>query len=227
MRAKWIAGVSLIIAALIVRLGGGEGAGVATATATTAPPVYRTATSTAIPTPVPVVYLTPFPDPTSTPSPSPTPTPAPYPPLEAPGCPLPDASVSQWYGCTPYYTGTLGDGCPANAPWHHDGLDLAAQPETPVYSGIQGRVTFAGEDTRGPQCRDHRGYGLVVVVDNDDWSLLYGHLSGIDVRVGEEAAPGTVIGYVGDTGCVSGPHLHFGVRLRGDEIDPAWICARR
>jgi murein DD-endopeptidase MepM/ murein hydrolase activator NlpD len=49
---------------------------------------------------------------------------------------------------------------------------------------------------------------------------LYAHLSQIDVAAGQVVTPETVIGASGDTGCVSGAHLHFGLRRDGQLVDP-------
>jgi murein DD-endopeptidase MepM/ murein hydrolase activator NlpD len=130
--------------------------------------------------------------------------------------------VSQAYGCSPYYSGIPGPGCPVEAFWFHDGVDIAVGVGTPVQAGMAGRVTFAAADGDGPLCNQgYRGYGLAVMVDNGEgWQALYAHLSGIDVQEGQAVEPETVIGLSGDTGCVSGAHLHFGLRHDGELVDP-------
>lgn len=128
----------------------------------------------------------------------------------------------QGFGCSPYYTGIPGPGCPAESPWFHDGVDLAAAAGTPVRAVLTGTVIFAGPDGSGPVCRDgYRGYGLAIVSDDGaDWQVLYAHLSRVDVTAGQVVTPETVIGAAGETGCVSGPHLHFGLRHNGVLVDP-------
>jgi murein DD-endopeptidase MepM/ murein hydrolase activator NlpD len=160
---------------------------------------------------------------------APPPPPAPFegPPLEG--------RVTQPFGCSPYYTGIPGPGCPAEAPWFHDGLDIAVPVGTPVQAAMAGRVLFAGPDGDGPPCNHgYRGYGLAVVVQNQGgdwppggdrppdggWQILYAHLSRVDVAVGQAVTPETVVGLSGDTGCVSGPHLHVGLRHDGQLVDP-------
>jgi murein DD-endopeptidase MepM/ murein hydrolase activator NlpD len=130
--------------------------------------------------------------------------------------------ISQAYGCSPYYSGIPGPGCPVEAFWFHDGVDIAVGVGTPVQAGMAGRVTFAAADGDGPLCNQgYRGYGLAVMVDNGEgWQALYAHLSGIDVQEGQAVEPETVIGLSGDTGCVSGAHLHFGLRHDGELVDP-------
>ena len=143
---------------------------------------------------------------------------APEPPLM--GWPV-KGRISQRFGCSPYYTGVRASHCPAATAWFHDGLDIATPPGTPVQAAITGTVIFAGADATGPACGQYRGYGLSVVVDNGNgWRVLYAHLSRIKVSVGQRVSPETIIGTVGATGCVSGPHLHFGLRYRGKLVNP-------
>jgi murein DD-endopeptidase MepM/ murein hydrolase activator NlpD len=129
--------------------------------------------------------------------------------------------VSNPFGCTVYYSGIPGPGCPATAPWFHDGLDIAAPAGRPVRAALSGTVIFAGADGAGPGCGDYRGYGLGVVVDTGaGWQALYAHLARLDVVAGQTVTSDTLIGAVGETGCVSGPHLHFGLRYGADLVDP-------
>lgn len=131
-------------------------------------------------------------------------------------------AISQGFGCSPYYTGIPGPGCPAEAPWFHDGVDIAAGAGTPVRASLAGTVVFAGADGGGPVCRDgYRGYGLAVVIDGGaGWQALYAHLARVDVAVGQVVTPETIIGATGETGCVSGVHLHFGLRHNGGLVAP-------
>ena len=65
------------------------------------------------------------------------------------------------------------------------------------------------------------GYGRMVEVDHGNgFSTRYGHLSRIDVKVGDHVVRGDVIGEVGSSGRSTGPHLHYEVRRNGDAIDP-------
>jgi murein DD-endopeptidase MepM/ murein hydrolase activator NlpD len=100
-------------------------------------------------------------------------------------------------------------------------VDLATWPGAPVRAALSGTVIFAGPDGVGPSCGGYRGYGLGVVVDTGaGWQALYAHLSEIKVAVGQAVTAETVIGSVGETGCGTGPHLHFGLRRAGTLVDP-------
>jgi murein DD-endopeptidase MepM/ murein hydrolase activator NlpD len=158
--------------------------------------------------------------------PEPEATPEPAQPLT--GWPVRGA-ISQGFGCSPYYTGISGPGCPAEAPWFHDGVDIAAGAGTPVRASLAGTVVFAGADGGGPVCRDgYRGYGLAVVIDGGaGWQALYAHLARVDVTVGQVVTPETIIGSIGKTGCVSGVHLHFGLRHNGRLVDPEVAADRQ
>ncbi len=135
-----------------------------------------------------------------------------------------NGQLSQKFGCSSFYTGVPGSGCSPAQPWFHDGLDLAAGSGTPVRAALNGTVIFAGPAGDGPLCGQYRGYGLGVVVDSGTgWQTLYAHLSDIQVTAGQTVAPDTVIGTVGETGCVTGAHLHFGLRHNGELVDPLSI----
>ena len=99
---------------------------------------------------------------------------------------------------------------------HHAGLDIGAPTGAPVLAAEDGVVTFAG---------DASGYGRTVIVDHGGGvTTLYAHLSSIGVRVGQAVDAGTRVGAVGATGQVTGPHLHFEVRVGGVAQDPSrWL----
>lgn len=95
----------------------------------------------------------------------------------------------------------------------HKGLDLAGDTGDAVKSADGGKVIFAGQQS---------GYGNIIVIQHDhDLSTAYAHLSEIDVQEDQEVRRGDVIGKVGATGNVTGPHLHFEVRVNGNQVDPA------
>jgi len=95
---------------------------------------------------------------------------------------------------------------------YHEGQDIDAAYGTPVAVAASGRVIIAGWQ---------RGYGNVVYVDHGaGLSTRYGHLSEIDVAVGQTVARGQTIGLVGSTGRSTGPHLHYEVRINNQPVDP-------
>jgi len=95
----------------------------------------------------------------------------------------------------------------------HTGLDFAAPSGTPIVSVAHGVVTEATYDGA-------YGYKTVVTLD-DGTEIWYCHQTSLAVSVGEEVNPGELIGYVGSTGNVTGPHLHLEVRPGGgDPVDP-------
>jgi len=95
---------------------------------------------------------------------------------------------------------------------YHEGQDIDAPYGTPVQVAASGRVIIAGRQ---------RGYGNVVYVDHGNGlSTRYGHLSEIDVTVGQPVTRGQTIGLVGSTGRSTGPHLHYEVRINNQPVDP-------
>jgi murein DD-endopeptidase MepM/ murein hydrolase activator NlpD len=95
---------------------------------------------------------------------------------------------------------------------YHEGQDIDAAYGAPVQVAASGRVTIAGRQ---------RGYGNVVYVDHGaGLSTRYGHLSQINVAVGQTVTRGQMIGLVGSTGRSTGPHLHYEVRINNQPVDP-------
>jgi murein DD-endopeptidase MepM/ murein hydrolase activator NlpD len=94
----------------------------------------------------------------------------------------------------------------------HLGYDLASLKRAPVEAAQSGVVTFAG----------YLGiYGDTVVIDHGfGVSSLYGHLSSIGVKEGQQVQVGEIIGQTGETGLAGGDHLHFSILLRGTHVDP-------
>ena len=94
----------------------------------------------------------------------------------------------------------------------HKGVDYGAPTGTPVRSVADGVVDFAGWQN---------GYGNVVSIKHSgDKSTLYAHLSRIDVKVGQKVNQGEHVGAVGATGWATGPHLHFELKVKGEQQDP-------
>ena len=97
-------------------------------------------------------------------------------------------------------------------PAMHTGLDFRAATGDPVRVTANGKVVSAGWSG---------GYGRMVEVDHGNGlSTRYGHLSEINVRVGETVKIGQVVGLVGSTGRSTGPHLHYETRIDGEAVDP-------
>lgn len=97
-------------------------------------------------------------------------------------------------------------------PAMHTGLDFRASTGDPVRATADGRVVNAGWSG---------GYGRMVEIDHGNGlATRYGHMSQIDVKVGQVVKIGEVIGEVGSTGRSTGPHLHYETRINGEAVDP-------
>ncbi|EGW36436.1 M23 family metallopeptidase [Desulfosporosinus sp. OT] len=95
----------------------------------------------------------------------------------------------------------------------HHGIDIAAPEGTVVSSTRKGEVTSVGWSDV---------YGNVIVISHGrGMQSLYGHLSGLSVKVGYPVIAGAKIGTCGSTGNSTGPHLHFEIRKNGTCVDPS------
>lgn len=95
---------------------------------------------------------------------------------------------------------------------YHKGQDIAAPTGTPVNATADGVVVVAGWV---------KGYGNGIYIDHGNGiTTRYGHLSRIDVVVGQSVRQGGHLGLVGSTGRSTGPHLHYEVRINGEPTSP-------
>ena len=94
----------------------------------------------------------------------------------------------------------------------HKGIDIAATRGTPILATASGKVTFAGWSS---------GYGYLVKIDHGNGvETYYGHCSKLYVSAGDTVEAGEEIAAVGSTGNSTGNHLHFEIRLNGNQVNP-------
>lgn len=94
----------------------------------------------------------------------------------------------------------------------HSGVDIGTNYGHPIVAPADGVVTFT--DSLG-------GYGKAIMINHGNGiSTRYGHLAGFAVAAGQAVHRGDVIGYVGDSGRSTGPHLHYEVRINDTPVNP-------
>ena len=99
-----------------------------------------------------------------------------------------------------------------NRPAMHTGIDFRGIIGEGVRATASGTVTAAGWSG---------GYGRMVEIDHGNGlSTRYGHLSEIEVKIGQSVKIGQVVGRLGSTGRSTGPHLHYETRIDGEAVDP-------
>jgi murein DD-endopeptidase MepM/ murein hydrolase activator NlpD len=101
----------------------------------------------------------------------------------------------------------------------HTGVDIPAEKGTPVLAAGSGTIVWAGYGVYRGGYDVTDPYGLAVTIRHDfgyqgqELYTIYGHLDRVDVAEGQHVESGEILGLVGETGKVTGPHLHFEVRL--------------
>jgi murein DD-endopeptidase MepM/ murein hydrolase activator NlpD len=101
----------------------------------------------------------------------------------------------------------------------HEGIDFGAHTGAPIHAVGDGVVIGAG------YLPQEGGYGQIVLIRHKGGVVTaYAHMSKVLTHAGERVHAGDLIGRVGSTGHVTGPHLHFEVRLGGTHVDPRrWL----
>lgn len=95
----------------------------------------------------------------------------------------------------------------------HTGIDFAAAISTPIYATADGKVVTV--DVK------FSGYGKMVEIDHGfGYKTRYAHMHDFAVRSGQNVKRGDLIGYVGNTGLSTAPHLHYEVLINGTQVDP-------
>lgn len=195
-------------------------------TATATPSATPTPTAAPEPTPTPTPSPTPTPTPTPTPEPTPTPTPEPTSrPYDGPTLPHRTTMEYESLGLAQtmnpvegHYTSAFGwredpTGDEEERDFHY-GVDITAAEGTKVAVFADGVVDLVGES---------KSYGNYIRVDHGGGvASLYAHCSKILKEEGESVTMGDIIALSGSTGNVTGPHLHFEIRLNTVFHDPTY-----
>jgi murein DD-endopeptidase MepM/ murein hydrolase activator NlpD len=113
----------------------------------------------------------------------------------------------------PVKGGRFGRGVGSGKNGQHKGLDIVAPTGTTIKAAWYGVVLFASW---------RKGYGnTVVILHPGKWVTLYAHCSSLKVKPGMKVSTGQKIALVGSTGISRGPHLHWELKIKGQQSDPA------
>ena len=94
----------------------------------------------------------------------------------------------------------------------HGGVDFSLRPGAPIYAAGSGEVVSAGQDPLWGN--------FIRVRHTDRLETFYAHLQQLRVHSGQEVTRGQMIGWLGQSGAATGPHLHFEVTFKGERVDP-------
>ncbi len=118
--------------------------------------------------------------------------------------------ISTIYGVRRYYNGKFAND------YYHRGLDYAGASGSRVIAPAAGKVALVGTVSQG-----FRVHGNTVGIDHGQGVIsIFLHLNRINVKEGDFVKAGQLIGTVGSTGASTGPHLHWGLYVHGESVDP-------
>ncbi len=118
--------------------------------------------------------------------------------------------ITTVYGVRRYYNGKFAND------YYHRGVDYAGAYGSPIIAPAAGRVALVGQEAKGFVI-----HGNCVGIDHGQGvQSIFLHLSQIKVKNGDMVKAGQVIGALGGTGAVTGPHLHWGLYVNGQAVDP-------
>ena len=121
-----------------------------------------------------------------------------------------DGEITTIYGVRRYYNGVFAED------YYHRGVDYAGDYGSPVIAPAAGRVALVGYENQG-----YKVHGNIVGIDHGQGvEGIFMHLNRIQVKPGDVVEAGQVIGTLGDTGAATGPHLHWGMYVNGQAVDP-------
>jgi murein DD-endopeptidase MepM/ murein hydrolase activator NlpD len=113
--------------------------------------------------------------------------------------------ITSWYGYrSDPFSGVRG---------FHNGLDIGVDSGTPVLAAMEGVVAETGYSAMSGN--------YILIAHHSGWSSFYGHMTSFSVKAGDRVVSGTRIGYSGNTGYTTGPHLHFSVFKNGRSVNPS------
>ena len=121
-----------------------------------------------------------------------------------------DSIITSEYGSARTYNGTLQS--------YHGGVDFRARTPIPILAANDGIVVLAQE-------RYYSG-GTIIIDHGEGLYTCYFHLSQFNVQIGERVEQGQSIGLSGESGRITGPHLHFGMMVHGTQSDPLDFIAQ-
>lgn len=135
--------------------------------------------------------------------------------------------ISQNFGCVSWSIYPRRAGCPSSAPYFHNGLDISAPAGTPLYAAAAGKVLVAGICSYCRVWPGMRPLAWIWIAHSAELVTMYGHVGDGQrtseprwtVRAGQYVSAGQLIGYVGSTGNVTGPHLHLSALYKGEYVD--------
>ena len=96
----------------------------------------------------------------------------------------------------------------------HEGIDIGADPGTPIVATADGRVIFSGSKP---------GFGNIVHIDHGyGIESFYAHAKKVFAKIGTTVRRGDPVAAIGNTGSSTGPHLHYEIRVNGTPVDPLY-----